>query len=90
MEEAEIRQKLKRYIRVEIIKDPDFPLADSEPLISAGLIDSFSLAHIAVFIERDIGVRIPDTALTLETMDTIDLMCANIQAELKKMLPETK
>ncbi|HEX7503476.1 MAG TPA: acyl carrier protein [Acidobacteriota bacterium] len=79
--ESAIRQKLRAYIKAEIIKNPEYPLRDDEPLISGGLIDSFSIAHIAVFIETRIGVRIPDTDLTLDTMDSIDRMCARILAE---------
>ena len=81
---SSIKQKLKTYIKAEIIKNPEYPLRDDEPLISGGLIDSFSIAHIAVFIETQIGVRIPDTDLTLDTMDSIDRMCARILAEVKK------
>ena len=53
-------------------------------MISGGLIDSFSIAHIAVFIETEIGIRIPDTDLTLDSMDSIDRMYAYILAEVKK------
>jgi len=77
-----IKQKLKAYITAEIIKNPEYPLRDDEPLISGGLIDSFSMAHIAAFIERKIGVRIPDTDLTLDTMDSIERMTARITAAL--------
>jgi acyl carrier protein len=79
-----IKQKLRAYIKAEIIKNPEYPLRDDEPLISGGLIDSFSIAHIAVFIETQTGVRIPDTDLTLDTMDSIDRMCARIMAESAK------
>jgi len=79
--ERALRQTLKAYLKTEIIKNPEYPLRDDEPLISGGLIDSFSIAHIAVFIERETGVRIPDTDLTLDTMDSIDRMCARILAE---------
>ena len=79
--ESALRQTLKAYLKTEIIKNPEYPLRDDEPLISGGLIDSFSIAHIAVFIERETGVRIPDTDLTLDTMDSIDRMCARVLAE---------
>ncbi len=84
MNEAEIKQKLKIYICNEILKNKDYPLKDDEVLISGGLIDSFSLVHIAVFIEKEIGVKIPDTDLSIETMDTINAMTERILAELKK------
>jgi acyl carrier protein len=84
MNEAEIRQKLKGYICKEIIKKENYLLPDDEPLISGGLIDSFSLVHIAVFIENEFRVKIPDTDLSVDTMDTIEAMGQCVLAELKK------
>lgn len=83
MTEKEIKEKLKIYICSEVIKNKDYPLKDDEALLTGGLVDSFSLVHIAVFIENEIGVKIPDTDLTIETMDSIDLMTERIMQELK-------
>ncbi|MCK4765803.1 MAG: acyl carrier protein [Candidatus Aminicenantes bacterium] len=83
MNEQEIKEKLKNYICSEIIKNEDYPLRNDEPLLTGGLIDSFSLVHLAVFIEKEIGVKIPDTELSIETMDTIDTMTERIMRELK-------
>jgi acyl carrier protein len=83
MNETEIKNKLRTYICSEIIKDKDYSLQDNEPLITGGLVDSFSLVHLAVFIEKEIGVQIPDTDLTIETMDTINAMTERILLELK-------
>jgi acyl carrier protein len=77
----EIKEKLKTYICREILRNKDYPLQYDEPLVTGGLIDSFSLVHIAVFIENEIGVQIPDTDLTIENMDTIDDMTARIVLE---------
>ena len=78
------RDKATRLIITEYVKplkNQNYPLQYEEPLVTGGLIDSFSLVHIAVFIENEIGVQIPDTDLTVETMDTIDDMTARIIAE---------
>jgi len=83
MTENEIKEKLKTYICIEIIKNKDYPLTDDEPMMSGGLVDSFSLVHIAVFIEKEIGVKIPDTDLAIEKMDTINLMTERIMREIK-------
>lgn len=76
----EIRRKLKAYLAREILHDPDYPLEDDEPLISAGLIDSFSLVDIALFIENTFGVRIDDNELTADNFDTVDMFVARIEA----------
>lgn len=81
MNETEVKNKLRTYICEEILKNKDYPLKNDEALISGGLIDSFSLVHLAVFIEKEIGVQIPDTDLTIETMDTINAMTERILLE---------
>ena len=83
MTENEIKEKLKTYICHEIIKNKDYPLTDDEAMMSGGLVDSYSLVHIVVFIEKEIGVKIPDTDLTVEKMDTINLMTERIMRELQ-------
>ena len=76
-----IKQKLKHYILNDILRNPDYPLEDNEPMISGGLIDSFSLVHIAVFVENEFAVKLPDTELTVENMDTIEAMAQRILKE---------
>jgi len=77
--EQEIQVRLKEYICRELLNNPTYPLAVDEPLITGGLIDSFSLAQIGVFIEDAFGVYIPDTDLTVEKMDTVAQMVTRIQ-----------
>ena len=62
---------LSSFIAREILKQPERELASDDPLISSGLIDSFSLMDIALFIEDSFGVRIEDTELNAETFDTL-------------------
>jgi len=76
--EGEIRARLRGFIRAEILGRSDYPLRDDEPLITGGLMDSFSLAHLAVFIEKELGVRLPDAAFSVEEMDTLDRVVARV------------
>ncbi len=73
-----IRAELREYICGELMHDPSYALADDEPLITGGLIDSFALALLAVFIEATFDVYIPDTDLTVERMDTLDQIVARV------------
>jgi acyl carrier protein len=76
----EIRHKISAFIASEILKDPDRAIAPDEPLISSGLIDSFSLVDLALFIEDTFGVRIDDAELTADVFDTIDELAGFIKA----------
>jgi len=63
--------KLSSFISDEILKQPGQELAPDSSLISSGLIDSFSLMDVALFVEDTFGVRIEDTELNAETFDTL-------------------
>jgi len=73
-----IRDALRVYICTELLRRPDYPLEDDEPLMTGGLIDSFSVVHISVFIEMQFQVFIPDTELTVENMDTLTLIASQV------------
>jgi acyl carrier protein len=82
MDETTIREKIRTYITHELIRDPDYTLTDDEGIITGGLMDSFSLADLGVYVEDEFGVYIPDPDLTVEKMDTLDLMVARVMQDL--------
>ena len=47
-------------------------------IITSGLVDSFSLAELAVYVETAFGVYIPDPELTVAEMDTLDQIVARV------------
>jgi len=77
---SETTSALGQYIAATILKQPKRVLADDEPLISSGLIDSFSLVDLALFVEQTFGVRIDDSELNAETFDSLAQLAAIIEA----------
>jgi len=71
---------LRNFITSELMRDPGYNLKNDEALISGGLIDSFSLVELQIFIEQEYGVHIEDTELTAETVDTVNDLIALIEA----------
>lgn len=67
-----MHEALRKFITSEIMKDPDYDLQNDEELISGGLIDSFSLVELQLFIEREVGILIDDTDLTADAIDTVN------------------
>jgi len=67
-----IISQLSMFIASNILKQPNKEISPFEALISSGLIDSFSLVDLALFIEDRYGVRIDDTELNSDTFDTLD------------------
>ena len=82
MNEQTIREKIKTYILTQLIRDPHMELADDEGIVSGGWMDSFSLADLGVYIDDEFGVYIPDPDLTVDKMDTLDLIVARVMRGL--------
>ena len=76
---TEMLTALAQYIAKEILKQPKRVVKPDELLISSGLIDSFHLVDLSMFIEDKFGVRIDDSELNKETFDTLDQLAALIQ-----------
>ena len=67
----DIESTLATYISEQILKQPTRDIKRDQPLISSGLIDSFSLMDLALFVEDTFGVRIEDTELNADTFDNL-------------------
>jgi acyl carrier protein len=78
--EQDINQALSQYIAMKILKQPDRSIKPDEPLISSGLIDSFSLVDLALYVEDTFGVHIDDTELNADTFDTLEQLAEIIRA----------
>jgi acyl carrier protein len=75
----EIKAQLAGFIAANILKQPKRQIGPNEPLISSGLIDSFSLVDLALFVEDRWGVHIDDTELNASTFDTLEQLATLIQ-----------
>lgn len=83
MDESTIREKIRKYIAKELIRNESYQIEDTEGIITGGLMDSFSLAELAVYCEDEFGVYIPDPDLTVEKMDTLNQIVARVMRDIK-------
>jgi acyl carrier protein len=76
--------QLGSLIAEKILKQPGRAIDADQPLISSGLIDSFSLVDLALLVEDNFGVRIEDTELNAETFDTLNQLARLIAQRKEK------
>jgi acyl carrier protein len=79
---SEIYESLSSFIAKQILKQPDRLITPDEPIISSGLIDSFNLVDLSLYIEKTFGVLIDDTELNRETFDTLTQLTQLVQSRL--------
>lgn len=80
---TDINQTIADFIAQKILRQPKRVLQPGDALISSGLIDSFSLVDLALFVEDTFGVRIADSELNASTFDSIEQLSALIVSRQK-------
>lgn len=80
MDESQVRETLRNFITRDLIRDAGYPLSDDEGIITGGMMDSFALAELGVFVEQTFGVYIPDPDLTVQKLNTLDQIVARVLA----------
>lgn len=68
----EIIQKTGAYIASNVLKQPNRVIKADQLLISSGLIDSFSLVDLALFVEDTFNVHLDDSELNKDVFDTLE------------------
>ncbi len=79
-----ILESLGEYISIKILKQPNRKIKPDESLISSGLVDSFSLVDLALYVEDTFGVHLDDTELNARTFDTLNQLATLIQSRQSK------
>jgi acyl carrier protein len=78
----EMQQEILDFVRAEYLEDAR-PLTATTKLISSGIVDSFSMASLKVFLEQQYGLSIPDHRATPEAFDSAESI-AQLVRELKE------
>mgnify|MGYP001052318299 CR=1 FL=1 len=67
----DIKEVVLKYV-IEEYADEDAKLTYSSPLISSGLVDSFSMVSLKRFLEVKYKISIPDEDASPEAFDSVD------------------
>jgi acyl carrier protein len=78
----EMRDTLATYMAKDLIKQPNRIIQPDEALLTSGLIDSFHLVDLALFVEDNFGVHIDDSELNASTFDSLNGLIVLIQSRL--------
>ena len=68
-----IHEMVLNYVKKEYLEDDDdTELTYDTPLISGGIVDSFSMVSLKVFLEKKYAIQIPDAKATPQAFDTVN------------------
>jgi acyl carrier protein len=76
----EISKVVCDYIIREYVQEgEDQEITETTPLISSGLVDSFSMVSLLRFLEKKYDIEIPDADATPEAFDTVERIVALVR-----------
>jgi acyl carrier protein len=74
----EMKETILKYVINEYAEEDDDVTYDT-PLISGGLVDSFSMVSLKRFLEVKYKISIPDDKATPEAFDNVNKIAALVQ-----------
>jgi acyl carrier protein len=83
MDTDEMKDIVMEFIYKEFIEIEDTRITYDTPLITSGLIDSFSMVSLLVFLENKFKVKIPPAKATPDSFDSINKITALVKNHLK-------
>ncbi|MBL7066404.1 MAG: hypothetical protein ISS29_00905 [Candidatus Marinimicrobia bacterium] len=75
----EIRDAVLEYVIEEYLEDEDEEISYETPLISGGIVDSFSMVSLKRFLEARYNISIPDEKASPEAFDTVNSITALVK-----------
>jgi len=71
----ELKDLIINYVKKEYLEeDTQEDIDENTPLISSGIVDSFSMVSLKTFLEKKFNIKIPDEKATPEAFDTVNNM----------------
>ena len=76
----ELKQVILDYVRREYIEEgDDRELGADTPLITGGIVDSFSMVSLKRFLEKKYAIQIPDADASPEAFNTVDSIAGLVE-----------
>ena len=76
----EVSKVVRDYVIKEYLEEGDErEVTETTPLISGGIVDSFSMVSLKRFLERKYSIRIPDADATPQAFDTVQRIVALVR-----------
>ncbi len=70
---SQLKDVILNYVKNEYLEtDDDREVNYDTPLISSGIVDSFSMVSLKVFLENTYNISIPDAKATPEAFDSVN------------------
>ncbi len=76
----DVKKLIIDYVKKEYLdEDSDQEITETTKLISGGIVDSFSMVSLKMFLEKKFKIQIPDEKATPEAFDSVNNILTLLQ-----------
>ncbi len=76
----DLKSAVLGYVKREYVEDgDDREVHEATPLITGGIVDSFSMVSLKRFLEKTYSLQIPDAEATPAAFDTVNSIAALVE-----------
>ena len=80
----DLKDVILDYVIKEYVEDDSEIVTIDTPLISGGIVDSFSMVSLKRFLENRYEIQIPDDEATPEAFDSVDKIAGLVEKFVAK------
>jgi acyl carrier protein len=67
------------YIKNDIMRNKNAKLDESEDLLSSGILDSLAILQLVAYIDKTLGIEIPDEDVVYDNFKSINSLVTYLQ-----------
>lgn len=67
-----IEKKVLHFVDTEIVQDSNLTITKQTSLINGGLVDSYALVNMSLFLEKTFEIVVSEEELTINNFDTVE------------------
>jgi acyl carrier protein len=79
----DLKDVVLKYVSAEYLEEGSDPITYDTPLISGGIVDSFSMVSLKRFLENRYKISIPDGDATPEAFDSVNKIAVLVKRFVK-------
>ena len=79
----DMKDAILEYVTEEYLDEDDDKITPDTPLISGGIVDSFSMVSLKRFLENKYKISIPDEKATPEAFDSVNKIVVLVNEFIK-------
>jgi acyl carrier protein len=79
----DLKDVVLKYVSAEYLEEGSDPITYDTPLISGGIVDSFSMVSLKRFLENRYKISIPDGDATPEAFDSVNKIVVLVKRFVK-------